>query len=116
MVFRLDHLFRAPRLQDRVDRLVGGLGGRGPVHNDPVGLQPGFHGRQVGVEVLHDMLLDLSGDLAEPVRIGVVIEQYGRAFFMTRLGAAVHGLPGVGPQVGGELVDLLEFHRWTRGC
>jgi hypothetical protein len=116
MVFALTIFFAPPRLQDRVDRLVGGLGGRRPVHNDPVGLQPGFHSRQVGVEIFHDMLLDLPGDLAESVRIGVVIEQYGRALFVTRLGTAVHGLPGVGPQVGGELVDLLEFHRWTREC
>ncbi len=51
----------------------------GPMYFHAVGLQPRLDGRKIRVEVLDDVLLDITGERAQLVRIGVGVEEDLRA-------------------------------------
>jgi hypothetical protein len=78
-----------------------------------VRLQLGFHLRQVAVEILDRVLLDLAGEFAEPVGVRKLIEKQFRPLLMRRLRALVHRRTRVGFQLRGELVNLLKAHGAT---
>ena len=91
-------------------RLAGGLRGRGPVDPDAVCLQLRLDRRQVGVEVLDDVLLDLARERPQAVRVGVVVEEELRALLVADLRALVDGGARLGAEPRRELVDRLRLH------
>ena len=112
--FGLHHLRRPAGSHDAEHRLVGGLGSRGPVHDHAVSLQLRFNLREVGIEIFNDVLLHFSGDAAEAVRIGVFVEEQLGALLVPFFRTVIHRRTGVGLELGGKLIDLLESHRRSK--
>ena len=118
-----DHFGGAAVLHDFEDGGVGVVGGGGPVDFDAVGLELGFDGGQVGVEVFERVLFDVAGELAEAVGIGEVVEEEFGALLVRGLRGLVNGGALVGREGGGEGVERLAHglgtkkevnHGWTR--
>ena len=106
----LHHLGGAALAHDAEHVGAGGLGGAGPVDLGAVGAEAGLGLRQVGVEVLDRVLLDLAGEGAEAVRVGELVEEQARALLVGGLRALVDRGALVRGQRGRELVDGLDAH------
>src|SRR5208283_5920362 len=107
---RLDDPLPSPRPEDRVDGLARLLGRRRPVDLGAVCREPRLDGGQVGVEVLDHVLLYLSGERPQAVRVGVVPEEDLRSLFVPDLRPLVDGGLRLGRKRRGGLVDRLRVH------
>src|SRR5271165_1211753 len=107
---RLDEPLRPPRLEYGVDGLARRIGRRRPVDLGAVRGEPRLERRQVSVEILDHVLLDLAGKRPQAVGDRVVSEEDLRALLVPDLRALVDRGLRLGTERRRGIVDRLRPH------
>ncbi len=103
----LHHAPGVAALQDREHGPAGFVGVDREVNLGAVRLQAGLRALEIDVQVIERVLLDVTGEAAQAIGIGVVAEQRLGALVVSGLAADADGVPARVALRGGEGVDGL---------